>query len=252
MNNVKLDHWEIFLLGKIKISLFTYSLLFAQALKDSASTHESSVYTFRSLFLLGCLSHLAEIRKVKMQLANPENNRLVELLKVSETANQSFNYLIDCIYDSLEKCTLTKHFNIIEEDKDYSLLKAKQSLERMILASGDDPRVIKIAQIILSNSGISSREIKILDNGKVITRKIYFVQRSDGAIKIGSSLDVQKRLSDIAALVGDLKLLGVIDGTIRIEKSLHKKFINDHIHNEWFSQENINRFINDLGIKNAN
>ncbi|MEE6056089.1 Rha family transcriptional regulator [Avibacterium paragallinarum] len=89
MNNVKLDHWEIFLLGKTKISLFIYSLLFAQALKDSASTHESSVYTFRSLFLLGGLSHLAEIRKIKMQLANPENFKQFVQIKDNSTVTTS-------------------------------------------------------------------------------------------------------------------------------------------------------------------
>lgn len=106
MNNVKLDHWEIFLLGKIKISLFTYSLLFAQALKDSASTHESSVYTFRSLFLLGCLSHLAEIRKVKMQLANPENFKQFVQIKDRKTVTTS---------ETVAKVFNKKHKNVLRD-----------------------------------------------------------------------------------------------------------------------------------------
>ncbi|MEE6041170.1 Rha family transcriptional regulator [Avibacterium paragallinarum] len=106
MNNVKLDHWEIFLLGKTKISLFIYSLLFAQALKDSASTHESSVYTFRSLFLLGGLSHLAEIRKIKMQLANPENFKQFVQIKDRKTVTTS---------ETVAKVFNKKHKNVLRD-----------------------------------------------------------------------------------------------------------------------------------------
>ncbi|TNG94882.1 GIY-YIG nuclease family protein [Pasteurellaceae bacterium USgator11] len=183
-----------------------------------------------------------------MQLANPENNNLIELLQISETANKSFDHLIDCIADAVNKCSAIKISNTFN-DNAIDILQVKKVLQVMILASGNDKRVINIAQTLLDNSDISPTEMKILNNGEVIKRKIYFVQRSDGSIKIGSSLDIQRRIKEISALVGEIKLLCVIDGTIQIEKYLHKKFINDHIHNEWFAQGEINNFIRDLSIK---
>ncbi|VEH66722.1 Uncharacterised protein [Rodentibacter pneumotropicus] len=159
-----------------------------------------------------------------MQLANPEHSQLIELLEISETANKSFDHLIDCIADAVEKCSVIRATNILG-DNDFNVLQAKNALQIMILASGNDKRVVNMAKILLNNSGISSTEMKILNNGEIVKRQIYFVQRSDGAIKIGSSLDVQKRMKDISAQVGDLKLLCVIDGTIQIEKSLHKRLL---------------------------
>lgn len=189
-----------------------------------------------------------------MQLANPENYELIGLLQVSETANKSFDYLIDCIVEAVEKCSAISSSKIAG-DTDLTILQAQKALQMMVVASGNDKRIINMAQIMLENSEIPVSEMKILNTGEVIKRQIYFVQRSDGAIKIGSSLDVPKRIKEISALVGDLNLLCVIDGTIQIEKSLHKRFKNDHIHNEWFAQENINSFIHDLAAsqkQNAN
>ncbi len=178
-----------------------------------------------------------------MQLANPENKKeLLELLAISETANDSFNALIDYILDAVQKCNLVKIKSIIEDDG-FSSTQAILALKTMIIASGNDQRIIRLADILLDNSGISRTEAKILNTGEVILRKVYFIRRDDGAIKIGSTLDINRRIKEISSQAGDIELLLTIDGTIALETKLHKYFSKNNIHNEWFIGEEVERFI---------
>lgn len=64
---------------------------------------------------------------------------------------------------------------------------------------------------------------------------IYFIQAISGPIKIGHTNDPQRRYALFK--VGhyeDLKLLGVLVGTLEDEKRIHRSVIESHIRGEWF------------------
>ena len=64
---------------------------------------------------------------------------------------------------------------------------------------------------------------------------IYFIRRSDGAIKIGYSSNVVSRKSSLQAQHGTLELLGVAQGSQTEELTLHKRFAQSRIGRaEWF------------------
>lgn len=65
---------------------------------------------------------------------------------------------------------------------------------------------------------------------------IYFIQNeSTKAIKIGYSVDVQKRLSQLQTAAPDrLVLIGQIPGDISDERALHDRFREHHLRGEWF------------------
>lgn len=65
---------------------------------------------------------------------------------------------------------------------------------------------------------------------------IYFVHAPMvDLVKIGHSKNAAHRLKSLCAESPiPLELLGIIPGTIIQEKGLHKRFENDHHHNEWF------------------
>lgn len=174
------------------------------------------------------------------------NKDLLDLLKVSEGANKAFDHLIDCIETAMEKCNMAMFDMLLKDGGGIGVLKAVNALQIMIVSSGHDERIIRIARSILSASNISSHEIKITSEGEVKRRQIYFVQRADGAVKIGSSMDAKTRIKGIEAHAGKLTTLKIIDGTTQLEKSLHCQFEHDKIHNEWFKSENILEFIASL------
>ncbi len=66
---------------------------------------------------------------------------------------------------------------------------------------------------------------------------VYFLKRRDGAIKIGTSVDVSGRIKYHASKHGYLLFLGSIPGSFSTEQSLHDKFIEHRIdkREEWFS-----------------
>lgn len=63
---------------------------------------------------------------------------------------------------------------------------------------------------------------------------IYFLQRADGAIKIGVTDNFQARLSNLMYEYGDLDLLGLMDGSFSEEKALHFQFMDKNLSGEWF------------------
>jgi hypothetical protein len=66
--------------------------------------------------------------------------------------------------------------------------------------------------------------------------RVYFVQESGmGAIKIGTTKNVNTRVSDMA--VGTphlLAVLALIDGNHEVEHALHQRFAHARIRGEWF------------------
>lgn len=66
---------------------------------------------------------------------------------------------------------------------------------------------------------------------------VYFIQsESTGAVKIGYSSQPYKRLLHLQATnASRLSLLRTIDGDVRTERWLHKRFDKNRLHWEWFS-----------------
>lgn len=67
---------------------------------------------------------------------------------------------------------------------------------------------------------------------------IYFVQRADGAIKIGTTEHYHQRKWELQAKYGKLSLLGTMDGDRSDEKRLHQQFSEHRVIGtdgiEWF------------------
>lgn len=69
--------------------------------------------------------------------------------------------------------------------------------------------------------------------GKARTPQVYFIANG-GRIKIGYSAQVQRRIASIASYVGDVEVIGIMDGTQQVERSLHVYFQAYHLSREWF------------------
>lgn len=68
---------------------------------------------------------------------------------------------------------------------------------------------------------------------------IYFIQDSEGHIKIGYSLNTKKRLQNLSTdNSSKLKLLADIPGSRSFENKLHNKFSHLKVHGEWYKSEN--------------
>lgn len=63
---------------------------------------------------------------------------------------------------------------------------------------------------------------------------VYFFQRSDKAIKIGLSHNVEKRRRVIEGSTGPLVQLAVISGDRGVERNLHWLYRKSRMHGEWF------------------
>ena len=63
---------------------------------------------------------------------------------------------------------------------------------------------------------------------------VYFVRRSDGAIKIGWSASLPGRLSALRYEVGHIELLAVMPGGRAEEKELHDAHQEEWVAGEWF------------------
>ena len=71
-----------------------------------------------------------------------------------------------------------------------------------------------------------------------MSKFVYFAQRhSDQAIKIGYTSRVPERMAFLRLRFGDMTLLGLIPGTMSMERQLHKKFSSYRIQGEWFTPE---------------
>jgi len=74
---------------------------------------------------------------------------------------------------------------------------------------------------------------------------VYFLQRDDGAIKIGYTSQYKARLSNLIQEHGDLTLLGLLLGSRDTESELHSKFAQYRIgHTEFFEDhEGLRKYI---------
>lgn len=67
--------------------------------------------------------------------------------------------------------------------------------------------------------------------------RIYFLQRADGLIKIGTTTNFQARLTALTKAHGMLGVIRIIHGDHKRERSLHAKFKRFHEYGEWFRPE---------------
>lgn len=64
---------------------------------------------------------------------------------------------------------------------------------------------------------------------------IYYVQRADGLIKIGTTWKLRHRMSQLRREHGDLQLLLAHSGGYEAERSLHDRFGELRVTGEWFT-----------------
>jgi len=64
---------------------------------------------------------------------------------------------------------------------------------------------------------------------------VYFMQRADGMVKIGSSLDVPARQRVLESAAGPLEVLLALPGDRVLETELHERFAEARVHGEWFN-----------------
>lgn len=67
--------------------------------------------------------------------------------------------------------------------------------------------------------------------------KVYFIQRSDGLIKVGFSSSFSQRFAQLAKSHPGLALLKLIKGDGRREKMIHHQLRKHHEFGEWFRPE---------------
>lgn len=67
--------------------------------------------------------------------------------------------------------------------------------------------------------------------------QIYFLQRADGLIKIGTSHNFPVRLAHLTKSHGMLGVLRLVHGGAKRERQLHTKFKRFHEYGEWFRDE---------------
>lgn len=77
--------------------------------------------------------------------------------------------------------------------------------------------------------------------------EVYFVQRSDGVIKIGFTMNRAKRFRKLEREHGPLKILRLIKGTFTTERQIQKRFKDCNISGELFSPtDDLMAFIDEL------
>lgn len=64
---------------------------------------------------------------------------------------------------------------------------------------------------------------------------IYFIRHGNKRVKIGRSIEVDRRLSEIrVGLPGKARILYLTPGGADLEGSLHRRFASDRVNGEWF------------------
>lgn len=65
---------------------------------------------------------------------------------------------------------------------------------------------------------------------------VYFIADDHGAVKIGVTRSIKSRISSLqTSQSGNLKILGVIDGTRETESKFHRKWEHLRLNREWFT-----------------
>lgn len=85
-------------------------------------------------------------------------------------------------------------------------------------------------------------------SGKVapMFRVVYFVY-INGTIKIGYATDLIKRISAYKTHTPFIRIMGLINGDLKLEKSIHEKFKHLNINNEFFKPEfELLKYISDI------
>ena len=180
---------------------------------------------------------------------------LIEKLEISTNANYAFDNLMGLLLQACQKAIKAQTSQTLSGViNDYANLDDfLDSLQLCILGSAGDSRIIEMCQIFLSVAGVKDSECFIDSNGLVIRRQVYFAQKSDGKIKIGSSINVEDRLRQLRTGAGEnLVLLYQIDGSTAKEKLIHEILKDARVHGEWFSPGPVMEFIaKSKSIKNG-
>lgn len=74
-------------------------------------------------------------------------------------------------------------------------------------------------------------------DGSNRTGYVYFLRSLENdKIKIGSTINVQKRLNSIKSYVGDILLIGIVESDMykELEKYFHEIYKQKRVHGEWF------------------
>lgn len=66
---------------------------------------------------------------------------------------------------------------------------------------------------------------------------IYFLQRANGDVKIGVTVNYPQRIYTLQKTHGQLVLLGWHDGLRDVEQALHKRFRDIRVRGEWFKPQ---------------
>lgn len=170
---------------------------------------------------------------------------LVDDLEVALRANDAFEYLVGELAALMEMAALYRSKGSYDA---IAMIEYANKLQTTILASGHDSRVIQMCRTMLDLSGAREQEVVLGRDGIVKKRQVYFARRSDGLIKIGSSMNVRQRLVQLSTdAAEDLELLGHIDGSFLFEKKIHRHLADHCKQGEWFYSSNeVIEYIRDL------
>ncbi|MFZ6755755.1 GIY-YIG nuclease family protein [Undibacterium sp. Ji50W] len=171
---------------------------------------------------------------------------LIEKLNISISVNEAYENLIGLLHKACQKAINVKGRQFLAGMLvDYFWLDDfLDSLNLCMLGAAGDSKIIEMCQIFLDVAGIQKSECFIDSTGVINRRKVYFAQKSDGKIKIGSSINVEERLSQLKTGAGEnLVLLYQIDGSTVREKLIHEILKDARVHGEWFSPGPVLEFI---------
>ena len=65
---------------------------------------------------------------------------------------------------------------------------------------------------------------------------VYFVERFDGLVKIGTTKNLIRRMKELRRKYGQMEFLGVIEGGYECEQHVHKLFKEARVEGEWFKR----------------
>lgn len=80
--------------------------------------------------------------------------------------------------------------------------------------------------------------------------KTYLVSGSNGLIKIGKTIDVNKRIKVLQSINPEIKIIACCDKDVELE--LHEKYSKKRIQSEWFSltKDDIDEIMNNYEFHN--
>lgn len=101
-----------------------------------------------------------------------------------------------------------------------------------------------VQRLMQSRDHLQDKIKRLKKSGKVQERfepeeaeiegRVYVISRHDGRMKIGKSFDVEKRLASMRTVLPDLKVLLVLRGYTKLEKTLHDGMESFRFDREWF------------------